>query len=110
MLMLCFLAAIEMKPLTLWACQSVAFMISARVAPFARPIISRIFAPLLAPRGVVALRSDLAGAFSGAACAPCSATVAAFVVGFCVRHGVLFILFTARASRMTIHHSVSTQR
>ena len=58
--MLCFLAAVEMKPLTLWACQSVAFMISARVAPFARPIISRIFAPLLSARGALALRSGLA--------------------------------------------------
>src|SRR5580704_14782202 len=60
MLMLCFLAAVEMKPLTLWACQSVAFMISARVAPLARPIISRIFAPLLSARGAAALRSGLA--------------------------------------------------
>src|SRR5271169_1270408 len=113
MLMLCFLAAMEMKPLTLWACQSVAFMISARVAPLARPIMSMIFAPLLSARGAVALRSGLAafllalaaflglaplavfwplgapffwlapffeGAFSGATCAPCSATAAAWVV------------------------------
>src|SRR5216684_8731525 len=49
-----FLAAVEMKPRTLCACQSVAFMISARVAPLARPIISRIFAPLLSGRGVLA--------------------------------------------------------
>ena len=55
MLTLCFLAAVEMKPLTLWACQSVAFMISARVAPLARRIMSRIFAPLLSARGAVAL-------------------------------------------------------
>src|SRR5438105_11430894 len=54
-LMLCFLAAVEMNPRTLWGCQSVAFMISARVAPFGRPIISRIFAPLLSARGAVAL-------------------------------------------------------
>src|SRR5689334_4935516 len=100
-----------MNPRTLWACQSVAFMISARVAPFARAIMSRIFAPLLSARGAVALaaRSGLAafllvlasflgaaalalflalgapffrlapffeGAFSGAVCAPCSATTA----------------------------------
>src|ERR1700722_2379513 len=95
-------------------------MISASVAPFARPIISRIFAPLLSARGVVLLaRWSFAGfllarafffgagalafpafgglvalgaaffwlvrffaeAFSGAPCAPCSATVAAVVVG-----------------------------
>ena len=54
-LTLCFLPAVEMNPRTLWACQSVAFMISARVAPFARAIISRIFAPLLSARGAVAL-------------------------------------------------------
>src|SRR6202167_3904538 len=116
MLMLCFLAAMEMKPLTLWACQSVAFMISARVAPLARPIISMIFAPLLSARGALAffLRAGLAafldvffgaglalaplavfwplgapffwlapffeGSFSGATCAPCSATAAAWLV------------------------------
>src|SRR5688572_30416658 len=40
-----------MKPRTLWACQSAAFMISASVAPLGRPIISRIFAPLLSARG-----------------------------------------------------------
>src|SRR5450631_716277 len=50
----CFLAAVERKPRTLCACQSVAFMISASVAPLARPIISRIFAPLLSARGVLA--------------------------------------------------------
>src|SRR5881396_515890 len=55
MLMLCFLAAVERKPRTLWACQSVAFMISVRVAPLDRPISSRIFAPLLSGRGVLAL-------------------------------------------------------
>jgi hypothetical protein len=75
--------------------QSVAFWISARLAPFGRPINSRIFAPLLSARGVPA---SLVGAglaafllalapffgvapffeedFSGAAGAPCSATVA----------------------------------
>jgi len=115
--MLCFLAAVEMKPLTLWACQSVAFMISARVAPLARPIMSMIFAPLLSARGALAsfLRAGLAafldaffgavlalaplavfwllgapffwvapffeGAFSGATCAPCSATAAVLWLG-----------------------------
>ena len=64
--MLCFLAAMEMKPLTLWACQSVAFMISARVAPLARAIMSRIFAPLLSARGAVALRSGGLAAFFAA--------------------------------------------
>ena len=130
MLMLCFLAAMEMKPLTLWACQSVAFMISARVAPLARPIMSMIFAPLLSARGALAsfLRAGLAassrpwtaffgaaalalaplavfwplgapffwlapffeGAFSGATCAPCSATAAAWVVSVAslVLHGL----------------------
>src|SRR5215468_1894531 len=62
-LTLCFLPAVLMNPRTLWACQSVAFMISASVAPLTRPIISRIFAPLLSARGAVALRSDLAAAF-----------------------------------------------
>jgi hypothetical protein len=51
----------EMKPRTLWACQPAVFMISARVAPLARPIISRIFAPLLSARGVLAFaRAGLA--------------------------------------------------
>src|SRR5438067_4676777 len=36
-----------MNPRTLCACQPVAFMISARDAPFARPIICRIVPPLL---------------------------------------------------------------
>jgi hypothetical protein len=40
------LLAVEMKPRTLCACQSQADIISAKVAPLARPIISRIFAPL----------------------------------------------------------------
>src|SRR6266849_11010445 len=120
MLMRFFLAAVEMKPRTLWACQSVAFMISARVAPLARPIMSMIFAPLLSARGALAFSAGAGlagflpalasffgaaafalaplaavwplgapffwlapffeGAFSGATCAPCSATVAAFSV------------------------------
>src|SRR2546425_2899707 len=54
MWMPCFLPAVEMKPRTLCACQSVAFMISARVAPLGRPISPRIFAPLLSARGVLA--------------------------------------------------------
>src|SRR5439155_8919831 len=49
-----FLAAVERKPRTLWACQDVACIISARVAPLVRPISSRIFAPLLSARGVLA--------------------------------------------------------
>ena len=40
--MLRFLAAMEMKPLTLWACQSVAFMISVSVAPLARSIFDNL--------------------------------------------------------------------
>jgi hypothetical protein len=50
----CFLAAVERKPRTLCACQSVAFWISARLVPLGRPIISRIIAPLLSARGVLA--------------------------------------------------------
>src|SRR5271166_2089171 len=94
-------------------------MISASVAPFARPIIARIFAPLLSERGALAFaRGPFVGvmlalpfffgaealafpalacfwplggaffwlarffeeAFSGAPCAPCSATVAGVLV------------------------------
>src|SRR6266852_4099342 len=128
-----FLAAAEMKPRTLWACHSVAFVISARVAPLARPIIARIFAPLLSARGAVALAasrladflSALASffgaalafpplaafwplgapffwlacffeeAFSGATCAPCSATVAAVLVSALVML-ISSFLFCAR--------------
>jgi hypothetical protein len=50
--------AVEREPRTLWACQSVAFMISARVAPLARSIIARIFASLLSARGAVALAAS----------------------------------------------------
>src|SRR5216684_1738353 len=50
----CFLAAVERKPRTLCACQAVVFIISARLAPLGRPISSRIFAPLLSARGVLA--------------------------------------------------------
>jgi len=56
---LCFLLAVEMKPRTLCACQSVAFMMSARVAPLARAIISRIFAPLLSARGAATFLAAL---------------------------------------------------
>src|SRR5579862_1379575 len=70
----CFLAAVEMNPRTLCACQSVAFMISARVAPLGRWISARIFAPLLSARGALAfLAAGLAvflpalSAFLGAA-------------------------------------------
>src|SRR6202795_1425340 len=99
-------------------CQSVAFTISARVAPLGRAISSRIFAPLLSARGALAslawaglaaffpavapffgealalplalfwplgapffwLAPFFEEAFSGATCAPCSATTAAWVV------------------------------
>src|SRR5882724_6677724 len=44
-----------MNPRTLCACQSVAFIISVRVAPLGRLIMARIFAPLLSARGLVAL-------------------------------------------------------
>src|SRR5205814_2265604 len=52
-----------MNPRTLCACQSVAFMISVRVAPFGRLIIARIFAPLLSARGVVAFAGLRLAAF-----------------------------------------------
>src|ERR1700720_409488 len=69
----CFLAAVERNPRTLCACHLVTFMISVSVAPFARPIRSRIFPPLLSARGALALRSGVAAflpafaAFFGAA-------------------------------------------
>ncbi|MFY9724303.1 MAG: hypothetical protein WAJ87_02355, partial [Bryobacteraceae bacterium] len=50
----CFLPAVEMNPRTLCACHPAAAMISGRVAPFARPIISRIWAPLLCVRPALA--------------------------------------------------------
>src|SRR5258708_5875986 len=53
-LRLCFLAAVERKPRIECFCQSVAFWISARLAPLGRPISPRIFAPLLSARGVLA--------------------------------------------------------
>src|SRR2546429_490736 len=60
----CFLPAVEMNPRTLWACQPSAFIISASVAPLARPIISRIFAPLLSARGAAAFARAGLPAFS----------------------------------------------
>src|SRR5688572_7546621 len=133
--MRCFLATVEMKPRTLCACQ-VAFMISARVAPLARAIISRIFAPLLSARGALAflvaagfaaffaalasffgaaafVLAPLAvfwplgapffwvapffeGAFSGAPCEPCSATLAAvFVSALVILVRILFCAWLA---------------
>jgi hypothetical protein len=124
----CFLAAVERNPRIECFCQSVAFTISAGLAPLGRPINSRILAPLLSARGALAslvwaglaaffpalapffgevlalllmaaflllgtpffgLAPLFGEAFSGATCAPCSATVAVFSVisGFCVRHG-----------------------
>ena len=50
----CFLAAVERKPRIECFCQSVAFTISARLAPLGRPISSRISAPLLSARGALA--------------------------------------------------------
>src|SRR5688500_14327917 len=53
-----------MNPRTLCACHPVASISSASVAPLARPISSRIFAPLLSARGVLAcLRALLSTAF-----------------------------------------------
>jgi hypothetical protein len=49
-----FLAAVERNPRMACFCQSVDFTISARVAPFGRSIGSRIFAPLLSARGLLA--------------------------------------------------------
>jgi hypothetical protein len=48
----CFFAAVERKPRTLCACQPVASISSAKVAPLAFRSKSRILAPLLSPRGV----------------------------------------------------------
>src|SRR5215467_15508961 len=64
-----FFPAVERNPRTLCACHSVAFMISARVAPLGRPISSRIFAPLLSARGALGSLSaaDFAAFFAGLA-------------------------------------------
>src|SRR5713226_6083650 len=125
-------------------------MISARVAPLARPIISMIFAPLLSARGALAsfLGAGLAvflpalaslfgvaalvlaplavfwplgapffwlapffdGAFSGATCAPCSATAAAWVVSVAWLFFIglnPFCSVACASPRTTIHHSAS---
>jgi len=42
-----FLGAVDKNPRTLWACQPVAFMISARVAPCGRVIMSKILPPFV---------------------------------------------------------------
>src|ERR1019366_513668 len=57
-----------MNPRTLWACQPVVFISSARLAPLVRLINSRTFAPLLSGRRVAAslVRAAL-GAFLGLA-------------------------------------------
>src|SRR5277367_3518134 len=73
-----------MNPRTLCACHSVAFIISARVAPLARAIISRIFAPLLSARGAAAFLlafAPVVAAFFGAdlALAPGLAPLAVFL-------------------------------
>jgi hypothetical protein len=50
----CFLAAVERKPGSNVSANPWLSRISARVAPLGRPIISRIFAPLLSARGALA--------------------------------------------------------
>src|SRR5688572_9955956 len=88
MVMFCFLPTVEMNPRMLWACQPVASISSARLAPFARRINSRIFAPLLSPRGVLAsLRALFGPAFFG---------FALFFVGFPSRAG--FVCFLGLAA------------
>jgi hypothetical protein len=77
-------------PRTPWACQSVAFMISASVAPFARPINSRIFAPLLSARPVPQRRRLCRWSLRSSCCFGTS--------------------FSALASRMTIHRSGTPER
>src|SRR5215471_7481668 len=80
-----FFPAVERNPRTLCACQSVAFMISASVAPTGRPISSRIFAPLLSARGALGsfapvrltvFFAALAGFFASAGLAPLAAFLA----------------------------------
>src|SRR6516165_1598081 len=71
----CRLPAVERKPRTLWACHPVAFWISARVAPWLRPIIARIWAPLLSARGLAeradfCVRADLLDLARGAVFRP----------------------------------------
>src|SRR5687768_8566437 len=66
-----FLPAFEMNPLTLCACQPVASIIWASVAPLARRSRSRIMAPLLSARG-------LHGSFARAGLAAFFAALASF--------------------------------
>jgi hypothetical protein len=56
----------RLNPRTLCACHPVAFMISARVARLARPINSRICAPLLSARGAGSLARAFPLAFFAA--------------------------------------------
>src|SRR5262249_9325852 len=133
-----FFPAVERNPRTLCACQSVAFMISARVAPLARPIKSRILAPLLSARGVFSALAAFFAAFLvaglaalalflalgalffglapffetasvGVTDAPCSATVAAVSLVVASAFVMVFIL-SAVDPRMTIHHSGAAER
>jgi len=82
----------DRNPRTLWACQSVAFMIAASVAPSGRFSRSRILAALLPSRAAPAFLAPLGGffaglaflaalAFLGATSARCRAT-RAFLVAF----------------------------
>src|SRR5689334_14051276 len=68
-----------MNPRTLWACQSAAFMISARVAPLGRWTSARIFPPLLSARGALAFFAAAGLALAGlAAFLPVLPALAAF--------------------------------
>src|ERR1700674_1236921 len=59
-----------MKPRTLWACQEVAFMIAASVAPSGRFSRSRIFAALLPSRAPPAFLAPLGAFFAELAFLP----------------------------------------
>src|ERR1017187_2725480 len=75
----CFFEAMLTNPRTVCFCHLVAFMISARVAPLARAIISSTFAPLLSGRGPVALARGALGVLASFLCVPAVAfRVAAF--------------------------------
>ena len=74
------------------AYQSVAFMISGRVAPLARSISARIFAPL---RALFELACFFDKAFYGATCAPCSAAATAVLVSASIML-IVGVLFCAR--------------
>jgi hypothetical protein len=66
----CFLPAVEIHPRTLCFCQPVVLMISARVAPSARLINSRIVAPLLVVRaGLASFEAFEAASLTLAGCA-----------------------------------------